>query len=85
MLERRHLRLIHETGVIVFVPRERRAISLYSVGYKTARAVRRGAVERLQHRFHVMPGQIGHQGVQGRVIVIIQKGFQTRSTGQITQ
>ena len=72
LLERRHLVAVHQPGMVVLVAGERQAVALDRVGDKAGRLVVGDGVEGVEHRPHVVPGEIGHQPLQRRVVVLVE-------------
>jgi len=73
-LEQRQLLVVHQPGVIVLVAGERQVIALDRIGDKTGRLVVGDGVKGVEHRAHVVPGEIGHQPRQRRVVVLVENG-----------
>ena len=82
-LEPLHLLLAHQSGVVVFVAGQRKAESLDGVGDEAVGPVVPDAREGLQHRFHVVAGEVGHQVAKGRVVVAVQKRLQAAGAFQV--
>ena len=68
-----HLLGAHQARVIILVAGERQAVALDRVGDEACRGVGVDPVERLENRLHVVPAQVGHQVVQGRVVVLVEQ------------
>ena len=60
-LERGHLVRVHQPGMVVLVAGEGQAEALDGVGDEHRRHVVGDAAEGLQHRLHVVAGEVGHQ------------------------
>ena len=58
--------------MIVLVARERQALALDRVGDEAGRRVVVDALEGVEHRLHVIAGEVGHQAMQGIVIVLLE-------------
>jgi hypothetical protein len=67
-----HLGLVHQPGVVVLVAGERQAVALHGVGDEAARAVVVHAAERVEHGLQVVAAEVGHQLVEGAVVVAVQ-------------
>ncbi len=62
--------------MVVLVPLKRCGIALDRIGDKDCRLVIGHGIKRIQNRFHAMPAQIGHQVMQGIIIIIAQQTCQ---------
>ena len=72
LLERGHLVEVHQPGVVVLVAGERQAVALDRVGDEAGRPVVGDGVEGVEHRLHVVAGEIGHQPLQRGVVVLVE-------------
>jgi hypothetical protein len=70
--EGRHLIEVHQPGVVVLVPGKGQAVALDRVGDKAGRPVVLDGVEGGQDRVQVVAGEVGHQPLQGRVVVVVE-------------
>ncbi len=59
-LEQRHLLRVHQAGVIVLVAGEGQVVALDRIGDEAGRLIVGDAVKGVEHRAHVVPGEIGH-------------------------
>ena len=64
-----HLLFGHDAGVIVLVAGERQAEALDGVSDEAVGHVGIDLAQRLQHRLHVVAGEVGHQVLQAVVVV----------------
>ena len=71
--KRRHLLVVHQAGVVVLVAGERQAVALDRVGDEAGRHVVLDAVEGVEHRLHVVAGEVGHQRMQRGVVVRVEQ------------
>ena len=82
--ESRHLRRIHQSGMIVLVPGQGQVPALDGIGDETMRGfVRRSGVEGLDQRFHVMTGEIGHELVERFVVMRLEQARDSRDMAEI--
>ena len=81
--EFRHLRRIHDAGVVVLVPGERQVVALDGVGDEAGRAIVGHAPHAVQDGAHVLAGQVGHQRVQTGVVVTLQQRPNARHVADI--
>ena len=70
--ERGHLVEVHQPGMIVLVAGERQSEAFDRVGDKAGRPVVGDGVEGVQHRCHIVAAEIGHQTLQGGVVVVVE-------------
>ena len=71
--------------MVVLVPGERQSVALDRVGDEAGRGVGLDAVEGLEDRLHVVPGQVGHQRVQAVVIVLVEQRGDPPGRAQVAQ
>ena len=72
--EGRDLLGVGQARVVVLVPLERQPVPLDGIGDEAGGdIVLRGAVERLAHRVEVVAREVGHQPVQGLVVVLVEQ------------
>ena len=69
--------------MIILVAGQRQAETFYRVGDETMGAIIVDPVKGLQHRLHVVAGEVGHQGVQGHVVVGIKECLETSGAFQV--
>ncbi len=82
-LEGIHLRDIHQTGMVVLMALKRGGIALDRIGNKHGRFIVGNCIKGIKHRLHAMTAQIGHQIMQGVIIIIPQKIGQCIVAGHI--
>ena len=73
-LECGHLLRVHQPGVIVLVAGEGQAIALDRVSDEAGRLIVGDAVKGVEHRAHVVPGEVGHQPPQGLIVMLVEDG-----------
>ncbi len=76
-----HLIDVHEAGMIVLMAGEGQAVALDRVGDEAGRDVVVDAVEGLEHRLHVVAGEIGHEGVELVVVELVEDAGGCRDSG----
>jgi hypothetical protein len=72
LLEARHLVEGHKAGMVVLMAREGQALALDRVGDEAGRRVVGHVLERVDYGLHVVAGQVGHELVQRRVVVLLE-------------
>jgi len=82
LLEARHLHLVHEAGMVVLVAGKGEAEALDGVGDEAGGKVVGDAMEGLQHGRHVVPREIGHDGVEARIIM---RGEKSADAGEMAE
>jgi hypothetical protein len=84
-LELGHLVRVHQAGVVVLVAGERQTETLDRVDHEADALIVGDGVEGFEHRFHVVPGQIGHQRGEGVIVMLIEQLADARELAEIAQ
>ena len=84
-LELGHLVGVHQAGVIVLVAGERQAEALDRVDDEADALVVCHGVEGFEQRLHVVPGQVGHEGGQTVVVMLVEQLADARQLAEIAQ
>ncbi len=78
-----HLIGRHQARVVVFVTGERQTVALDRVGDETGWRVGFHAVKGIEDRLHIVSGQVSHEGLEPRVVVLVKQGGDSLGRAQI--